>query len=215
MKRVIWFHFKVNQAACAQKWHSLYRFHDSLCFSQRPLSKCLFLILGHNWFLHSFAVIIVTCHSVYRSVIMLSRLDSPLPPTPPANLFYWGLGSVKCLWSSCSSLFSCLWRYDEAGKDYDAILQDDPTNTVSSRKERGKPPPLGPAVALFGRLWNLLRGFSVSGASPTPSSLPDLNHSADQLPINRTNEKCFGGLGSVLGVDAWLQFSDGHVGSWA
>lgn len=30
----------------------------------------------------------------------------------------------------------CLRRYDEANKHYDAILQDDPTNTV--RPERGR-----------------------------------------------------------------------------
>lgn len=53
-------------------------------------------------------------------------------------------------------MFSCLRRYDEAGKDYDAILQDDPTNTVSPRKEKGKTPsaPLGSALRshFFGRL---------------------------------------------------------------
>lgn len=40
---------------------------------------------------------------------------------------------------------------------------------------------------------NLPRRFGGGGgASPTPTGLPDLNRNADQ-PINRTNEKCFGG----------------------
>lgn len=56
-----------------------------------------------------------------------------------------------------NSVFSpFFFRYDEANKDYDAILQDDPTNTVSQGNgERvGKIPLLKILLCLF--LWSQL-----------------------------------------------------------
>lgn len=47
-------------------------------------------------------------------------------------------------------MFLCFWRYDEASKDYDAILQDDPTNTVRvHEKKKGKPPSARPCGCSF------------------------------------------------------------------
>lgn len=120
----------------------LYWFHDSLwsdislsqcrqCDQQRKF-KCLFLPLNHHWFLHSLTVIIGTCHAVYRNLITLNYVWFPHHIVLPN----WGLGLVKKL--ICILLSLSLWRYDEANKHYDAILQDDPTNTVSLRSGERK-----------------------------------------------------------------------------
>lgn len=63
------------------------------------------------------------------------------------------------------------FRYDEANKDYDAILQDDPTNTVRRGKEKGKSLCLKfftvPyfVVSAFWKTLNMLRHFGLSSVS--------------------------------------------------
>lgn len=56
------------------------------------------------------------------------------------------------------SVFPFFFRYDEANKDYDAILQDDPTNTVrrGNGKREGKIPLL--KILLCLTLWSQLFG---------------------------------------------------------
>lgn len=130
------------------KWYKPF----TMSASNLNLNECLFLPLDHNWFLYSFSSIIGTCHVVYSNVIALNSAWFP----HHLILRDWGLGLVKKLWSPYSFLF--LWRYDEANKDYDAILQDDPTNTVRlrSRERKGKIPLL--SILLCCTLWSQFFG---------------------------------------------------------
>lgn len=114
----------------------IYASHNVGCVTSKlNLTECLFLPLDHRWFLYSLAVIIATCHAVYRNLITLNSVWFPHHLILPD----WGLGLVEK--TNLYSLLS-LWRYDEANKHYDAILQDDPTNTVRwrSRERKGENP---------------------------------------------------------------------------
>lgn len=113
-------------------------------------------------------------------------------------------------------MFSCLRRYDEAGKDYDAILQDDPTNTVSPRKGKGKTPSArpGPAVALLWKAFEVCRDASVAAAAQVRLPLASPTSTAVLIsPSTAQMKSVSGGWGG--GVDTRLHFSDGHVGSKA
>lgn len=98
-------------------------------------------------------------------------------------------------------MFSCLRRYDEAGKDYDAILQDDPTNTVSPRKEKGKTPSsrLGPAVALLWKAFEICRDASVAVAAAARVRLPLASPTSTAVLISPSTAQ----MKSVSGGGRW------------